>query len=230
MHEYVGKDLEAMTFARNYHRWILSEFLPYLGNSVAEVGAGAGSFSKLLLETPIGRLTAFEPSQNMYPILAETLRHDRRVETINGFFCGADGGARYDSIVYVNVLEHVEDHEGELSRAREGLGPNGHLLIFVPALPWLYSPFDKVIGHFRRYRKHDLVELAERTGFATVSARYFDVAGILPWYVKFVLLKNMMSGASVSLYDKLVVPGMRLVEGIVPPPIGKNLLMVARAK
>jgi 16S rRNA A1518/A1519 N6-dimethyltransferase RsmA/KsgA/DIM1 with predicted DNA glycosylase/AP lyase activity len=57
-----------MSFAGHYHKWILAEFLPYLGTSVAEVGAGAGSFSTLLLESNVSRLVAFEPSQNMYPL------------------------------------------------------------------------------------------------------------------------------------------------------------------
>jgi len=61
-----------------------------------------------------------------------------------------------------------------------------------------------------------------------LKARYFDVAGVLPWYVNFVLLKNSIGGGGVALYDKLVVPAMRVVEGIKPPPIGKNILMVAR--
>ena len=65
MPQYFGKDLEVMSFARNYHKWILAEFLPYIGKSVAEVGAGVGSFSTLILETNISSLKAFEPSQNM---------------------------------------------------------------------------------------------------------------------------------------------------------------------
>lgn len=226
--QYFGKDLEAMSFAKNYHKWILAEFCPYLGSSVAEVGAGVGSFSTLVLETKISSLVAFEPSQNMYPLLQEALSKDKRAKAINGFFGRENIGKRFDSILYVNVLEHIEDDVSELAHACDALNSKGHLLIFVPALPWLYSEFDRKVGHFRRYMKKDLVDLTRRSGFSVVKARYFDVAGIIPWYINFVLLKNSMRGGSVSLYDRLVVPPMRVMEGLVPIPVGKNLLLVAR--
>lgn len=228
MPQYFGKDLEAMSFANNYHNWILSEFDPYLGKSVAEVGAGVGSFSQLILKKEIGSLRSFEPSQNMYPLLKEALSQDQRAEAINDLFGKVPLGGQYDSVIYVNVLEHIEDDVSEIVNVHESLRPNGHLLIFVPALPWLYGSLDRQVGHFRRYVKNDLVNLIQRSGFSVVKARYFDVAGIIPWYLLFVLLKKPISGSGVSLYDKLVVPVMRVVEGLVPPPIGKNVLLVAR--
>jgi SAM-dependent methyltransferase len=228
MPQFFGKDLEAMSFAKNYQRWILAEFLPYFGNSIAEVGAGAGSFSTLILETNIRSLKAFEPSQNMYPLLEEALRQDKRAAAINDFFGSTSTGEYFDSVLYVNVLEHIENDASELAKVREALNPNGHLLIFVPALPWLYSDLDRQVGHFRRYMKKDLVELTQRSGFFVVKARYFDIAGIIPWYISFVLLKNSIGGGSISLYDRLVVPVMRVLEGLVPPPIGKNVLLVAK--
>ncbi|MFT5139751.1 MAG: SAM-dependent methyltransferase [Lysobacterales bacterium] len=226
--EYFGKDLEAMSFAANYHKWIMASIRPYLGNSVAEVGAGIGDFSKLILDTEIESLQSFEPSQNMYPLLEEALCQDARAKAINGFFEGKDVVERFDSVLYLNVLEHIEDDEAELSMARQALKPNGHLVVFVPALPWLYSNLDRQLGHFRRYVKKDLIELTRRSGFDIVDARYFDIAGIIPWYINFVLLKNTIGGRSVALYDNLVVPVMRTIEGFLKPPIGKNVLLVAR--
>ncbi len=226
--QYFGKDLEAMSFAKNYHDWILAEFLPYLGSSVAEVGAGVGSFSDLVLKTNIEKLQAFEPSQNMYPFLESLLAKDRRAQAINGFFGRELTGENFDSVLYVNVLEHIEEDALELANAYETLNSNGHLLIFVPALPWLYSDLDRQIGHFRRYLKKDLVRITQKAGFSIVKAQYFDIAGIVPWYINFVLLKNSISGGSVSLYDKLVIPIMRVVEGSISPPIGKNILLVGK--
>jgi SAM-dependent methyltransferase len=225
--QYFGKDLEAMSFARNYHKWILAEFLPYLGASVAEVGAGMGTFSTMILEAGVGRLKAFEPSPNMYPLLQRTLSKDRRATAINDVFDTRSAGERFDSILYVNVLEHIEDDAAELANAYEALESRGHLLVFVPALSWLYGDFDRRVGHFRRYTKKTLTALAQRSGFTVIKARYFDVVGIIPWYVNFVLLRNRMGASSVSWYDTLVVPWMRFVEGLVPPPIGKNLLLIA---
>jgi 2-polyprenyl-3-methyl-5-hydroxy-6-metoxy-1,4-benzoquinol methylase len=225
---YPGKELEAMSFAVNYHRWIVDEFEPYLGSEVAEVGAGIGSMSRLILAKPVRRLHAFEPSRNMFPMLAQGLRGEARATPVNDFFGAKHAGQGFDSILYVNVLEHVEDDRAELANAWQALKPGGHLLVFVPALQWLYSEFDRQVGHFRRYGRAALVKNAQAAGFAIVKARYFDAAGVLPWYINFVLLRRPMGGGSVSLYDKVAVPASRFLESIVPPPIGKNVLLVAR--
>lgn len=217
-----------MSFAINYHQWIIDEFEPYLGRITAEVGAGLGSVSRLLLGKKIERLFAFEPSRNLCPLLTETLGGDERVCVINDYFGPKHAGAGFDCVVYINVLEHIEDDETELVRALEALKPKGHLLLFVPALAWLYSDLDKKIGHFRRYTKDGLSQLAKDAGFTLIKSRYFDFAGILPWYVNFVLLRNSMAGSHVSLYDRLVVPAMRKIESFMNPPIGKNVLLVGQ--
>jgi SAM-dependent methyltransferase len=227
---YPGRDLEAMTFALNYHRWIVAQFAPYLGDTVAEVGAGSGSVSKLLLHQDIKQLFAFEPSDNMYQVLVNELRNETRANAVNDFFHPRHGKQRFDAVAYINVLEHIEDDRIELANAFEALKANGHLLLFVPALTWLYSEHDKEIGHFRRYTKSGLASLVEQSGFTIVKARYFDVVGIVPWYVNFVLLRNSIGGRSVALYDKVVVPLVRRVETAVPPPIGKNVLLVAKKR
>ena len=226
--QYFGKDLEAMSFANNYHRWLIAEFMPYIKGAVAEVGAGVGNVSRLILEADIESLAAFEPSANMYPLLQEALSTDKRAQAVNGFFGEGQVGEGFDTVMYVNVLEHIEDDAAELAKVRAALAQEGYLLIFVPALPWLYSELDRQVGHFRRYTKSGLVELVQKAGFSIVDVHYFDVAGILPWYIHFTLLKNQIGGGSVSLYDRLVVPTMRVIEGLVPPPIGKNLLLVAK--
>jgi SAM-dependent methyltransferase len=220
--------LDALDAAVNYHRWILARFRPYLGETVAEVGAGIGSVSRLLLDTPIKRLVAFEPSRNMFPLLADALRDNPRAAAVNDLFKPHLMPDLADSVMYVNVLEHIEDDRSELAGAREALRLGGHLLVFVPALSWLFSDFDRKVGHYRRYTKGGLGQLAQDAGFEVVKLHYFDIAGILPWYVSFVLLKGRPAKRNVALYDRLVVPPMRILEGVVPPPIGKNVLLVAR--
>jgi SAM-dependent methyltransferase len=226
--DYSGTELDALSRAVNYHRWIVEQFRPYLGETVAEVGAGIGSVSRLLLEGPVKRLFAFEPSANMFPYLADELCNEPRAAAINDLFSPGHTQDGVDSVVYINVLEHIEDDLAELKNAHAALRPRGHLMVFVPALAWLYSDFDRHVGHFRRYTKRRLRELAETAGFEVAVARYFDMVGILPWYVSFVLLKSRPNAGSVTLYDKIVVPPMRLVERLVSPPLGKNVLLIAR--
>ncbi len=150
-HNYYGADLEAMAIAKNYNQWILEEFANYLRGHVVEVGAGIGNFSEHLLQTPLEVLDVFEPSQNMYPMLAEKFSLENKVSTHNCYFPGMNGNL--DAIVYCNVFEHIDDDLGEMIKAHDSLKPGGHLLIFVPALPFLYSKMDNKLGHYRRYQK-----------------------------------------------------------------------------
>ncbi len=226
---YFGRDLEAMSFAKKYHSWIIDEFRPYFGARVGEIGAGTGNFSRLLLEAGIPQLTSFEPADNMYSILAERLRAFPQVRTVNGYFgeeCAAYRDA-FDSLAYVNVLEHIERDGDELVHIRNSLRPGGHALIFVPALHWLYSDLDEKLGHFRRYGKPELLRLVSRAGLKVLKIRYFDLIGVIPWYLAYTLLNRPMTAGSVSLYDNLVVPVTRALERIAAPPFGKNLLLVA---
>jgi SAM-dependent methyltransferase len=227
---YIGKDLEAMSFAEKYHQWILDEFHAYLHGDVVEVGAGSGNFTSLLAAADIESLTSFEPSENMYGILASRVREQERITAIHGFFDKNYDNyqSRFDAAIYVNVLEHIEKDLDELRFVWESLKPTGFLCIFVPALSWLYSDLDKEVGHFRRYHKKPLERLVKQAGFTVLKSKYFDMPGILPWYLLFVLMKKKITGSNVSLYDKWAVPVIRKIESIVSPPLGKNILLVAR--
>ncbi len=218
-----------MSFAPNYHRWILDQFAEHLGQRIAEVGAGCGNFSKMLIADRSRQVTAFEPSSNMFPALDQLAQQYENLETVNSILGDAvdryDG--QFDSIVYINVLEHIEDDKAELELAKKALKPGGKIIIFVPALGFLYSRFDKLIGHYRRYHKNPLVDLVNASEFEVIRAKYFDIAGILPWYLIFVLLKSEKLPNSINYYDSLVVPLMQRVENIVTPPVGKNVLLIA---
>lgn len=227
---YFGKDLEAMQFARRYHTWIIDEVRPYFGRRVAEVGAGCGNLSEFLLQQPIDHLSAFEPSSNMFELLQKRLGSQSRVVAINDFFSKPTEASteNYDSVVYINVMEHIEDDSTEIQNAYEALKSQGHIVIYVPALAWLYSDFDRVIGHFRRYHKRELVDLVKGCGFEIVQAKYFDSLGIIPWYLSAVLFRRKISSTNVALYDRLAVPVLSRIERYLPPWIGKNLLVVGR--
>ncbi len=233
---YAGRDLEAMSFARNYHRWILDLFAPHLGRRLVEVGAGTGSFSELLLELRPDTLALVEPSPKMHRLLVERVGRiwtPSRVSVYNDTFAGAAariaaGGARPDSVIYVNVLEHVAEDEAELRLVSETLAPGGRAFVFVPAFGWLYGSFDRQVGHRRRYTRAELAAKCRRAGLRVVRSVYFDAAGVLPWWLKYrVLRSERMEPAAVKFYDDFCVPLARRVERVVPPPLGKNVLLVA---
>ncbi|HEX6279089.1 MAG TPA: class I SAM-dependent methyltransferase [Pyrinomonadaceae bacterium] len=230
---YPGKDLEAMTFAARYHRWILSEFRPYIGKRIVEVGAGTGSFSKMLLETQPEALFLVEPSA-MYEQLVRNVPSDDKdisVRHIHALFETAASEIRSegrpDTITYVNVLEHIEDDVRELELIYETLPDGGRCLIFVPAVRALLSDFDRRLGHFRRYGKAELEKKVREAGFRILKSKNFDAAGVLPWFIKYRLLGSMaLEPLAVRLYDDLVVPIASRFEPRLPVPIGKNILLV----
>jgi SAM-dependent methyltransferase len=232
---YPGRELESMVFAVNYHRWILDIFRPYLGKRIVEVGAGSGSFTELLLETKPEQLDSVEPSSNMYPLLADHIRHlnagnvgRAHQGTLIACLDTLRKNNAPDSIVYVNVLEHVEDDANELAAMHSLLRPQGHALIFVPANMWLMGSMDRELGHFRRYSMKELHSKCQAAGFTVQLSRHFDFFGMAPWWLKYCLLKSKtMEPGAVRLYDRVVVPTARVVETIVSPPIGKNILLVA---
>ena len=230
---YVGRDLEAMSFAENYHRWIRDRFRPYMGTRLVEVGAGSGTFSELLLEGAVDSLDLVEPSDAMYRLLEERARGFGGVSVTTHHAMFGQVAERLrdsapDSIIYVNVLEHVADDVAELATIRDTLSPGGRIFLFVPALPHLYGAFDEQVGHYRRYTKPELVEKCARAGLRVIDARYFDLFGVLPWWVKYRLLKSdALEAGAVKLYDRWVVPAARLVEARLRPPLGKNVLVVA---
>lgn len=225
---YPGQELAAMSHAANYHRWIIDEFAPYLGQSVAEIGAGIGTVSGLLLEKNIRRLVAFEPCGTNFLLLEEKLRHEARATAVHGLASARQGSEHFDSVVLLNVLEHIEHDAQAVSETRHLLGPHGHVLLFVPALDFLFSNTDRDIGHLRRYSRDGICRLVTEAGFSIVKARYFDIAGIIPWYINFVLLRGSFNRDRIALYDMYVVPPMRLLETMMPPVIGKNLLVIGR--
>jgi len=229
---YVGTDLEAMSFAENYHRWILNELRPYLGKSLVEVGAGTGSFSELLLECRPTSLILVEPSE-MVGKLRQTISPEKNGASIRIFdssfrdVSDEIAAAKPDSVIYVNVLEHIEDDSAELSAVFDALTPGGRVFIFVPAHPWLYGAFDKSVGHFRRYRRTELEERTRAAGFNILVSKYFDFVGVAPWWIKYRLLRSAtLEPKAVELYDRFAVPVTRAVESAITPPTGKNLLLI----
>lgn len=224
-----------MALAVNYSRWILDRLKPFIGKHVIEVGAGAGSFSQLLLETGPESMTLLEPSDQLFSLLTRRLATidksglaQAHQSTLIHAFSGANPPRQPDTAVYVNVLEHIEDDEGELRALHSILPPGGHLLLFVPANRWLMGSMDHQLGHFRRYTVEELSSKCRSAGFKVRFAEYFDVIGILPWWLKYCVLKSdRMEPAAVQLYDRLVVPISRTLERVITPPLGKSIICVA---
>jgi len=230
-HLYEGRDLEAMAFARNYSAWIRDEIADCITGDVAEVGAGDGRFAALLQERRPSSLTLFEPSAGMYERLQARMAGVDQVACINATLAALGGDFRgsFDTVVYNNVLEHIAEDADELEVVRGALRPGGRLCVFVPAMPWLMSDFDRRIGHIRRYTSARLRALLVQSGFSIERLHYLDAPGMLPWLVAMRWLRGDLDARKTRLYDGVAVPIVRAIETRWRPPLGKNLLAVARA-
>lgn len=225
---YEGQDLEALADLPNYHAWIMGWFRPYLRGRVIEYGAGTGTLS-LHIRPLVQHLTLVEPSRNLAPALIEKFLADPAVQLIASSLekhITDQLGNAADAVVMVNVLEHIEDDMQALRAFQRIIVPGGHLLIFVPALHFLMSDLDRKIGHYRRYHRSELREKLTIAGFEVSVCRYFDLSGVIPWLV----INRWMGSTSFNrtlarLYDRAVVPIARRIETI-PPPIGKNLVVI----
>ncbi len=229
--QYDGRDLEVLAGLPRYYNWIFQTFHPYINGAGIEFGPGLGTNSALM-RSQLSTLDLVEPS----PRLAETLRSrfggDSGVqvyETDVENFISSGPHCQYDTIILVNVLEHIQDDFAVEQAFYRMLRPRGHLLLFVPALPILYSRIDEYYGHKRRYTAPQLTKLAKNAGFEVCLAHYFDVLGVLPWYFLNTLGGNIHFNPFLTgLYDAVGVPLTRLLEGVLRPPFGKNIFMSAR--
>lgn len=214
-----------------YHRWIFQQFRPFVRGRAVEYGAGTGTFSQLLMPH-VDELDLVEPSS----VLAAKLRDRcRSVDRAKVYPMPLEKHVQWlksgsvDTIMLINVLEHIEDDVSALKAFARVLKPSGHLLLFVPALAWLFSALDRRYGHYRRYYRQPLARMVIAAGFEIVNVRYIDILGVLPWW-----LLNTIGGKTdfeptlIKLYDRLGVPLTRAIESLVPPPFGKNIILIAR--
>jgi SAM-dependent methyltransferase len=227
---YSGQELDALAGARNYYRWIVSRFAPFLGRRIMEVGAGIGTFTTHLLRTaPEARVLVVEPADNNFPQLARRFAAEPRVTARQGYLDDSLEPAAADSVVAVNVMEHVEDDAGFLRGAFRALKPGGHVLLLVPALPSLFGSLDRAFEHYRRYTRPVLSARLREAGFELVELRYMNLPGVAAWWlVGKVLRRRTVGPAEARLYDRWVMPVVRAVESRVAPPLGQTLLAIAR--
>lgn len=228
---YDGQDLEILAEMPHYHKWIMDFFVPHLHGDILEIGSGTGALSQYLL--PLAdHLDLVEPSPNLVPHLEDRLGRHTKIRihtcTLENFLEDAQKNT-FDAIVMVNVLEHIRDDSAAVSGLLSLLRKGGHLLLFVPALPFLYSRLDRLIGHYRRYERPAMRTLLEQAGFEVVKCCWMDFLGIIPWWVNFTLAGQTTFNANAAhLYDRFGVPLTRTIERISRIPIGKNIVAIGR--
>jgi SAM-dependent methyltransferase len=223
-------EFDALREAHAYRRGLLREFGPFLGRRVLEIGAGIGQFTELLARQPgVERVLAVEPDATL---CAEFRRQHPQIRLIEGTLQSAQPKPEWESVVCVNVLEHIEHDAEELAQYQELLRPSrGLLCLFVPARPEIYAPIDRDFGHFRRYRRPELAQKLEAAGFLIRRLHYFNLIGYAAWWWMFrIRQQRKFDLSSVRLFDRWIFPVTSFLEQrIVRPPIGQSLVAIAEA-
>lgn len=224
--------LDAMSLASNYHDWILTTVLPCIGSRVVEVGGGIGSIADALQSQE--RLIVVDND----PVCCRRLRSrfdglvNIRVlegDILNPAVAEDLGNEHLDTVVCVNVLEHIAEDVLALKNMYNSLQPGGYLIAFVPALPLLFGALDEELGHVRRYRRRELRDKVGSVGFSVERCRFFNGIGAVSWFVAGrVRRQKEIQGNQVRFYDRFIVPILSRVERIISPPFGQSLIIVAR--
>jgi SAM-dependent methyltransferase len=226
---YPGEELEAFSHAVNWKQYFAALLRPYVRGAVLEVGAGLGGTTSTLWNHTIRRWVCVEPDPRLAQRLTVTLsNHDPLPEIIVGDIDRVPRAAQFDCVVYIDVLEHIRDDAAQLEAASSRLHPGGHLVVLSPAFPLLYSEFDRLLGHERRYTKRTLSRVIPGE-LERIELFYADSVGMLLSLGNRLLLRQSMpSDRQIRFWDRRVIPVSRIVDRIVRHSFGRSIIAVYR--
>jgi glycosyltransferase involved in cell wall biosynthesis len=221
--------LQSVRRARGFNRWMLAQFREYVGGRVYEAGCGIGSFTELLLDRE--RLVCVDHDPFYAEVINRRFGHLENVRALRMDLTKPDPDAAlnheaFDTVISLNVIEHIRDDERAIGHFFDLLAPGGHAAVLIPAHPGLFTACDTALGHFRRYTAPELREKFTRAGFEIVSVREFNRLGVLGWWVNGKLGRRDLSPAQMRTYE-LMLPLAKLLDRIGIGP-GLSLIIVAR--
>ena len=230
---YVGGELDLFALAKNWKGYIKDEISSYTIGDVLEVGAGIGATTLALHDGTARQWVCLEPDQSLALRLKSRLGASPNSATVNVVV----GSLRtfavrpcFDCILYVDVLEHIKDDQSQIVAAARLVRPSGHIVILSPAHRWLFSEFDKSIGHLRRYDRAGLRALMPG-GWMEEKNVYMDSIGVLLSLVNVLgLRQSIPTESQIRLWDKVCVPVSRLTDRLFCGAAGKSVLAVWRKK
>ncbi|MBT8523631.1 class I SAM-dependent methyltransferase [Polynucleobacter paneuropaeus] len=227
--DYVGTELELFSKAKNWRSYWVSKVKPSFGRCVLEVGAGIGTVTKFCCDNSFKKWVALEPDSHMI----EMLYNDRELGLLpeicdvrHGDLTAIRDTEIFDTIIYIDVLEHIEDDRGELCKAYDLLAPNGFIIVLVPAYQFLYSSFDASVGHYRRYSKKKLLEISP-IDMSIVACYHLDSVGLCASIVNKIFLKQSNPTLKQILFwDRFLVCLSKILDPLIHNFFGKSLLVI----
>jgi SAM-dependent methyltransferase len=226
---YPGNELDLFQHAVNWKTYYATRLQPYIGGDVLEVGAGVGGTSRFLCRDGQRSWTCLEPDAVLADRLNAALA-TRPLPAPTRVVCGTLDDLTpddlFDTLLYIDVLEHIEDDRRELVRSVGRVRPGGHVIVLSPAHQWLFSPFDKAIGHYRRYTARVLARTAP-SELRLVRTFYLDSVGMLMSLANRALLRAQYPTVSqIRVWDSLMIPLSRVVDPVLRYRAGKTVVAV----
>jgi len=231
--KFFGFDINREMLARmgmvsHYSRWISGRVLPFLGEKVLEIGSSVGNITRHLLGPR--QVIASDKSSKMVDTLRMHFVEGEKLRIVQYDVAGPPPetlrDADIDTIVAINVLEHVENDNAALRNMRGILRPGGRAVLVVPAFATFYCRLDKNLGHYRRYNKLSFLRNVRAAGYTVRYCKYLNMLGALGWLVNGKILgRRMMPKQQMRLFNKLA--WMLKLERHIGPPFGLSLLVVA---
>ena len=225
--KYVGSELDLFAGVRNWKSYWSGKIRPFIRGDVLEVGAGIGSNTEFLDRSPRGRWVCLEPDENLIAQMRNNLAKTRSGKT--DIVCGTVqslGSEPFDTIIYIDVLEHIENDKAELEKALSILSDGGRIIVLSPAHQFLFTPFDAAIGHFRRYNTTTLRALSP-SGLQLERIFYLDSAGMILSLANRLLLKQSMpTRQQLGFWDRCVIPVSRIMDPLLFGSLGKSIVAI----
>lgn len=229
--------LEAFSRASAINRWLYEKISGYVQGKVLEIGSGIGNISTFILKNqPFVSLSDLRPEYCR--LLEKKFSHDPHLKGVyeldlsdtNFESAHADLLGKFDTVIALNVIEHIEDDSLAIRNAGSLLGKEGKLIVLVPAGQWLYNQLDKELGHFKRYSKNGLNNLMKSAGFHIYDSRFFNAAAIWGWWFSGKILgEKTISPAKLDLFNRLV-PLFRITDWFAAPFAGISVISVGIKK
>ncbi len=230
-YHYLGSELDVFAHAHTWKRYLAAQVASFVSGDVLEVGAGIGATTQVLARLPHRSWTCLEPDGALAQRLHDAvnaLAGSAGISVVTGALPDLPAAARYDSIVYIDVLEHIQDDQAELATALGLLRAGGHVIVMCPAHNWLFTPFDKAIGHYRRYDRRRFESLP-RPSARIVRLRYLDSVGLAASMTNLLFLRSASpTEGQVRFWDRVLVRASVLLDPLLGYRVGKSILGVWR--
>jgi hypothetical protein len=230
---YIGTELELFSKACNWKDYYASILASYLHGRILEVGAGIGETTAVLCDGTQSHWLCLEPDARLTATIEQKIATGRLPSCCtakHGIISDIVPDPLFNTILYIDVLEHVRDDREELVLATQRLVPGGLLVVLAPAHQWLFSPFDTAVGHFRRYTKSTLSAIAPPQ-LEMVECMYLDSVGLLASLGnRWVLRKSTPDEKQIRLWDTLMVPASRRIDPLLGHVFGKTVISIWRRR